>query len=89
MIDCKGRFTKYDFCHIYDKLTTGYDMTCDCHSVLKHVFKCYIIFSDIHDNRKRVAGLIDHGKLTQIYAKSSLRRALRSTTYSNMNFRTL
>ena len=30
------------------------DVTYDCRSVLKHVLKCYDIFSDVHDNRKRV-----------------------------------
>ena len=28
----------------------AYDMTYDCRSVLKHVLKCYDIFSDVHNN---------------------------------------
>ena len=55
----KGRFTRYDFVAC-DKLTTGlrqaYDMTYDCRSVLKHVLKCYDIFSDVHNNRKSCRG---------------------------------
>ena len=30
----------------------AYDMTYDCRSVLKHVLKCYDIFSDVNNNRK-------------------------------------
>ena len=30
----------------------------DCRSVLKHVWKSYDIFRDVHDSRKRVVGLI-------------------------------
>ena len=36
-------------------LRWDYDKTYDCRSVLKHVFKWYDIFPDVHDNRKRVA----------------------------------
>ena len=31
-------------------------MTYDCRSVLKHVLKCYDIFSDLHNNRKSCRG---------------------------------
>ena len=31
-------------------LRQAYDMTYDCRSVLKHVLKCYDIFSDVHNN---------------------------------------
>ena len=34
----------------------AYDMTYDCRSVLKHVLKCYDIFSDVHNNRKSCRG---------------------------------
>ena len=34
----------------------AYDMTYDCPSVLKHVLKCYDIFSDVHNNRKSCRG---------------------------------
>ena len=34
----------------------AYDMTYDCRSVLKHVLKCYNIFSDVHNNRKSCRG---------------------------------
>ena len=27
----------------------AYDMTYDCRSILKHVLKCYDIFSDVHN----------------------------------------
>ena len=30
-----------------------YDMTYDCPSVVKHVLRCYDIFSDVHDNRTK------------------------------------
>ena len=33
-----------------------YEMTYDCRSVLKHVLKCYDIFSDVHNNRKSCRG---------------------------------
>ena len=43
-----------------DKLTTSsrqaYDMTYDCRSILKHVLKCYDIFSHVHNNRKSWRG---------------------------------
>ena len=34
----------------------AYDMTYDCRSVLKHVLKCYDIFSGVHNNRKLCRG---------------------------------
>ena len=34
----------------------AYDMTYDCRSVLKHVLKCYDIFSDVNNNRKSCRG---------------------------------
>ena len=33
----------------------AYERTYDCRSVLKHVLKCYDIFSDVHNNRKSCA----------------------------------
>ena len=38
------------------RLRQAYDMTYDCRSVLKHVLKCYDIFSDVHNNRKSRSG---------------------------------
>ena len=37
-------------------LRQAYDMTYDCRSVLKHVLKCYDIFSDVHNNCKSCRG---------------------------------
>ena len=37
----------------------AYDMTYDCGSVLKHVLKCYDIFSDVHNNRKSCRGPVE------------------------------
>ena len=34
------------------------DFGYDCRNVLKHDLKSYDIFCDVHDRRKRVAGLI-------------------------------
>ena len=34
----------------------AYNITYDCRSVLKHVLKCYDIFSDVHNNRKSCRG---------------------------------
>ena len=34
----------------------AYDMTYDCRSVLKHVLKCYDIFSAVHNNSKSCRG---------------------------------
>ena len=34
----------------------AYDITYNCRSVLKHVLKCYDIFSDVHVNRKSCPG---------------------------------
>ena len=36
----------------------AYDMTYDCRSVLKHVLKCYDIFSDVHNNSKSCRALV-------------------------------
>ena len=36
----------------------SFDIGCDFRSVLKHVSRCYDIFSAVHDNRVRVVGLI-------------------------------
>ena len=51
----KGRFTRYDLSHGTSS-RQAYDMTYDCRSVLKHVLKCYDIFSDVHNNRKSFRG---------------------------------
>ena len=52
----------------------AYDMTYDCRSVLKHVLKCYDIFSDVRNNRKSCRNPLLHA--TKIVpCKSALIRA--------------
>ena len=36
----------------------AYDMTYDCRSVVKHVLKCYDIFSDVHNSRRSCRALV-------------------------------
>ena len=60
-------------------LRQTYSMTHDCSSVLKHVLKCYDIFSDVHDNRKSCRGpIVSLSHATKIVpCKSVLKLALK------------
>ena len=44
------------FCRMRQAHDRAMTSTYDCRSVLKHVLKCYDIFSDVHNNRKSCRG---------------------------------
>ena len=63
-------------------------MTYDCRSVLKHVLKCYDIFSDVHNNRKSCRGpvvsLVACDKV--VPCKSALRDNFTATSFPGSLF---